>query len=65
MSHLDDVLDLLLGKNVPGWVAGVDDSNASDLHTLGAGGRKGFAQVVHLIAPAVEKERWQGDDGWY
>ena len=56
MSHLDYVLDLLLGKDIPGWVAGVDHSNTSNLHTLGAGGRKGFMQVVHLMAPAVERE---------
>ena len=56
MSYVDDVLNLLLGEDVPGWVARVDHSNASDFHTPGAGSGKGFAQVVHLTTPAVQRQ---------
>lgn len=35
--HLDDVLDLLLGEDIPGWISRVDYSNPSHLYTLRAG----------------------------
>lgn len=58
LTYLDDVFNLLLSQDVAGRVAGVDDRNAANFHTLRTGLGKGLPQVVHLIMSKVAKQTY-------